>query len=466
MIRKPNNFQEALEGFEYLERRLDLPNWTVNGVYIWKLLRFPVFSEYRQYLGLRQPSHPEKQRLKRSKNRAVLDFSKLLISKNPFVMARHPVDRIVVPHVRKHCYDGFLVDPISYSAWRLPHRKTTVILDTTDSLNPSLLPHASSFEVLVRLGWIRGRVIKFPLETKQNKIITELSGELFSEKYAAMLKARVKKTGAFFLGLKQVFSALLKNVQPNYLYIVVSYGCEALIAAAQDFGVQVIEFQHGSIGRGHLGYDFKGWECPSYFPDMMLAFGVDWFKGVSFPEKCIIKPVGYPALGNVIAAAREETQRSSNKLLALSQGPVAGEVLSHIATFAARRLDWDIVIRPHPSESENDLRTQMMAMATTSNWSVEREFTLAEHAAAAAVVFGVNSTALIEALFAGCRVAVLDDDNSAAYFDALVIDGHAMKVQDGKELAEVVDALPDGSSRGYFAPPIVDVVGHVEGYTP
>jgi hypothetical protein len=44
------------------------------------------------------------------------------------------------------------------------------------------------------------------------------------------------------------------------------------------------------------------------------------------------------------------------------------------------------------------------------------------------------------------------------------MDGHARKVKDGEELADVVDDLPVGSARGYFAEPVENVVAHVEGH--
>ena len=102
-------------------------------------------------------------------------------------------------------------------------------------------------------------------------------------------------------------------------------------------------------------------------------------------------------------------------------------------------------------------------MTTTSNWRIENELGLHEQTAASSVVFGVNSTALVEALLAGCRVALLDTANIAEYFHGLAADGHATKVKNGEELAEIVDDLPSGSARGYFAESVDDIVAHVEG---
>ena len=463
MSQNPKTFEEALTAFETLEGELGLADWAINGVYVWKPLRFSMFSTYRQHLGLTQAAHPEMQRLRKSKARMIWDFPKPFLFQNPFFIASRSTQRIIIPHARKRDYDGRRVDPISYPAWRSPHDQTATVLDKTNPLNPTLLPGSSSFEVLVRLAWIRRQAVRVRLDPKDRRIIRELSQRLFDDTNASTLESQVRKAVKSFIGLRSVFTALLKRTRPSHLYLVVSYGLEPLIASARDLGIKTVEFQHGSIGRGHLAYDFKDWPNVPYFPDRMLAFGTDWFRSCHFPKSCTIDPIGYAPLEDALVEASGRIDRQSKQILVLSQGPIADQVLAHASRFAAHRPDWQVVIRPHPSESAEHLRQQMTTIAVTENWRVEKEPSLQEHTAASAVVFGVNSTALVEALLAGCRVAILDADNSAGYFDSLAMDGHARKVKDGEELADVVDVLPVGSARGYFAESVDDIVAHVEG---
>ena len=104
----------------------------------------------------------------------------------------------------------------------------------------------------------------------------------------------------------------------------------------------------------------------------------------------------------------------------------------------------------------------MAAKATTNNWVVEEGPSLQDHAAASTVAFGAYSAALIEALLAGCRIAFLDIMNSGIFFDALIREGHAVKVENGEELAQIINDLPDGNARGYFTKPVDDIVERVE----
>lgn len=280
---------------------------------------------------------------------------------------------------------------------------------------------------------------------------------------SSALEYQVKKAVKSFVGLRKVSTAFLRRTRPSHLYVVWSYGCEAPIAAAQDLSIATVEFQHGTIGRGHLGYDFKDWQAAPYFPDRILAFGPDWFRDVHFPKSCSIEIIGYKPLEELIAEANQQTERCPRQLLILSQGPFADQLLQHAASFSALRPDWEVVIRPHPSENPDQLRRQMAAIATTANWRVEKQPSLQEHTAASSAVFGVHSTALIEALLAGCRVALLNGPTSGGYFDALARGGHAAQVRNGEELAQVIDNLPGGSARGYFASPVEDIVAYVEG---
>lgn len=462
---QPTTFDEALETFEALEQELELPDWTINGVYVWKLIRFSIFSEYRQHLGLMETVHPEAKRLQKSKARIIWESPKKFTLRNPFFMAGRSTKRVIIPGLRKRYYAGSFINPISYRAWQAPYDQNATVLDKTNSLNPTPLPDAPAFEVLANLAWIRRQAARVRLKEEDHKKISGISQKLFDDKKKSSVEFRLMTAYKAFVGLFSVFTAFFKKTGTSHLYVVCGYECQAPIAAARKLGIETVEFQHGSIGRGHLGYDFKDWSHTPYFPDRMLAFGTDWFKDVHFPSSCYVDPVGYPLLEDAIADAAKHVDRDPQQLLVLSQGPIADEVLEHAATFAAQRPDWRVVIRPHPSESPTQLTENMKRITTSDNWRVEKEPSLQQHTAACAAVFGVNSTALIEALLAGCRVALLDTPSSAGYFDHLAREGHAAKVRDGAELAAAIDDLPYGDARGYFSEPVQDVAAHVEGFT-
>lgn len=458
------SFPAILEAFERMERDLELADWTIDGVYVWKLVRWSLFYDLRQRHDLMKTAHPEMQRLKKTKVALVLQFTILFFTRNPFIRRHRNRKRVVVPHYRKREYEGHYVDPISYPAWRPPYNKESVVLDNTTPLNSVSVPGAPAYKVFVGLGLLGGLVVPRRLSHTDRMKIREVENRLrrlvSDESYG--IEAHILHVLRTFKATKWLMRTWLEFVSASYLYIVVSYGKEAMIAAAQELRMEVVEFQHGIIGRGHLAYDFKGWDHVPYFPDRLLAFGEKWFSRAHLAPHCKVDPVGYSALEYGVKAAKQNTKRNSKQLLALSQGPFSNEIIEHVAQFAARCPEWRVIVRPHPSENEEEIGRAMARRMERSNWVVDGNADLAVQAAESGVVFGVNSTALIEAMFAGCRLVLLDTRGGGDYFEDLLETGDAVMVSKGEELAAVIDSVPIGDPRGYFAEPVRDVVALVE----
>lgn len=464
--KKPNsmpNFKIALERFEAVEEELGLASWHVNDVYVWKILRFSMFRKFRQYLGIYQAPHPEMIRLRRGKFKLMLDLSKDLLFRNPFFIADRSAKRVIIPSSRKHYHRGEYVDLISRSIWHGNYEHDSVILDRINPLYSMYSLDYPSFDVIKLIGLLKGKTYRVRFRETDYQIVQFISEKLFDGGHLHELIHQVRSAVQRFLGLESVFKQFLKRTHSSYMYLVCSYGLEPIISAANSLGINVIEFQHGSIGRGHLGYDFKEWSYIPYFPNHILAFGTSWFEEVYFPKSCEINPVGYSILEERTDKAMSRVRRNYKQILVLSQGPIVDQILQHSASFAALRPDWSVIIRPHPSENADVLFRKMAMKASNScNWRVEKEPSLAEHAAASSVVFGVNSTAIIEAAYAGCRVALLETSVSGGYFEALARERTAYSVKDGIELSEVVDVLPDCDVSGYFSTPVRDIVAYIE----
>ncbi len=462
----PKTFEEALAIFESLEQELYLSGWAINGVYVWKLLRFQVFHDYRMMHGLAQEAHPEAKRLRKTKFQLIKEFPGRFIARNPFMASRRRTERVVIPHSRKRQCAGQLVDPISLRAWSGSRTNTSLVLDRTSPLDPVPLPGSPDYEVMARLGWIAHQAVRVTLSsedaTRINAIQKQLGGNL--TKSGLSLEERVIRTVGRFIGLRFVYRALFQKIQPRALYVVVGYFLEAPIAAAQELGIPTAEFQHGSTDRGHLGYDYVGWKEVPYFADHLLTWGEAWYRYTELPQNCKVHPVGAPHIEAPMRQAQQENVRCERQLLVLSQGPVGESLMEATIQFARLCPHWDIVVRPHPGESALSLRAYLRGLDknTADRIRVDNTSTMAEASSQAGVVFGVNSTALLESLLGGCKVALLRLPNTAAYFQPLLEDGNAFAVASGEELADCVEDLKKGSARSYFAEVVEDVCTLVE----
>jgi hypothetical protein len=132
--------------------------------------------------------------------------------------------------------------------------------------------------------------------------------------------------------------------------------------------------------------------------------------------------------------------------------------------FARARPDWHVVVRPHPNESVSDLRECLLGLDEDVGRDIEidKESPLADACSKSSAVLGVNSTALVESLLAGCKVVLLRVPSAPPFFEPLLEQGRARAVRSGQELARYIQDLPQGTPRGYFSEPVEDVRSLVE----
>jgi len=469
----PLSFASALSNFEAMERELGLSSWLVHGVYVWRLIRVPVFRAYLQAQGLAGIDHPDKVATSESGLKTVWHLLAHTLFRNPFLLRPRKVERVVMPHSRKRMHEGELVDPISIRAWAGCLRESSLILDSTSANDNFRLPGSPNNYAPLALGGALGMLTNFRLsrdnliqvgeiQLRLSKTLTIRNFDLGLEQLS--LEELLVRRAKYFLGMRRVYRSLFRVTKPKALYLVSGLGREAAIAAAQDLGISTAEFQHGSMSRESLSYHFEGWEYVPYFPDHLLVWGPEWLAATTIPSTCRIHSVGAPHIEDSISASRSGTVRKERTLLVLSQGPVRSKLLSAVGEFANMRPDWMITIRPHPSESTVDFAQELekLAPGMAKKIQIDSLRSLAEASAEASIVFGVSSTAIIEAIKAGCRAAVLSDRDFPDSFQGLIKSGDVTQVSGGYDLAHKIDNLPSGSTARYFAKIVKDVTSIVE----
>ncbi len=449
-----------------MEIDLDLPSWQINGVYVWKLVRFTLFRQFRMDHGLAGDAHPEAKRLRKTKAQLVKEFPGRFIKRNPYRASRGKTDRIIIPHSRKHSMGDRLVDPISARAWLGQIEARSLVLDRTSPLDPAPLPGAADYDVMARLGWIarQFRRVRFDEgdKTRIRSIQQRLGTDLVTDGWS--LDEQVLRVVRGFLAERAMYRTLFWKTQPRALYVVAGYGLEGPIAAAQERCIPVAEFQHGSMDRGHLAYDYRGWAQVPYFADHLLTWGGAWHRDTALPRECMVHAVGAPYIETSMRHTGQGCVRREKRLLVLSQGSVAAKLMEAVIVFSRLRPDWEIVVRPHPSESVSSLSSYLQSLGGDIGGLIqfEKETSLGQACNQASVVFGVCSTAMVESLLGGCKVAMLRLPSAGSYFQSLLDDGDAHAVQSGEELAGCIESLPKGSARSYFSDPVEDVCRLVE----
>jgi hypothetical protein len=156
--------------------------------------------------------------------------------------------------------------------------------------------------------------------------------------------------------------------------------------------------------------------------------------------------------------------RQPKMMLVLSQGTVRKKLLAAAVEFANLRPDWTVKIRPHPTEKSVDFMGEIRSIDPNHSQSIKVDSlqTLAEATGEASVVFGSNSTAIFEAIEAGCSAVILWNSELPSFVRHIVQRGEMQRVLNGKDLANKIDSLPPSPRGGYFSPAVDDVVKLVE----
>lgn len=99
-----------------------------------------------------------------------------------------------------------------------------------------------------------------------------------------------------FYARRTVFSWLFRMSKPKVVLLSCYYGLlQSAIRAAKEYGAEVIEFQHGSIGEEHPAYNVHADLDKGSFPDYLAVFGkkeLETFTNSRFIQPQHVYPVG------------------------------------------------------------------------------------------------------------------------------------------------------------------------------
>jgi len=244
-----------------------------------------------------------------------------------------------------------------------------------------------------------------------------------------------------------LFASIIRRVSPRIAFLTSSYyGRETFVEACQLEGVPVVELQHGTITKYHLGYSYPNGEKRA-FPDYFFAFGEFWKDSVELPlPDENVYSVGYPYLNREAGAYKNV--RSTDQVVFISQAVVGAE-LSKFATSVAdsAQEDTTIVYKLHPKEYDswyNEypwLRSAPLEVVTDHR-PLYRLF------AESTAQVGVYSTALFEGLYFGLDTYVVDLPGNE-YMDPIIEAECAERISEPAEFL-TSDTGPTGRFDAHY----------------
>jgi len=388
----------------------------INGVYFWKLVRFSVFKEIANAKGLYDSSSQAAV--------GVQNLYKNILAN--FRLKPKVTDTLFVSHGRyyqdgasyKDMYIGKLIDDCKDSCSvlypvNIESKYKLIGIDTINSDSflfflPRLLS-ALKFEYLT-------------LNKKDKGFLLELN-KVFS---VAFNLSKINKLQPHYVSTRvnrfkvheYMYSRVLSSKKIKTIYLVCSYGLEALISAAQKLSVKVVEVQHGVMSRYHLGYSFPGMDVVPYFPDEFYGFSSYWYESTPLPiAQNKFKDFGFPYVKKQLGANRCLVKKQ-DQVLFISQGDIGSELSMKAIQFAQDNPDVKVVYRLHP----NEVTARYSNLPKFSNLHISDKSdstSLYDYLFETEFVVGVFSTALFEALHIGCKIQLVDQPG-VEYMENLV----------------------------------------------
>lgn len=391
--------KELLEEFLIFEEENNLFDIRVEDIPIWEYTRFDIFHLLKHELIATRHNVGIKTMSKFK--RAFRNYVWNTMFKNPFQIDEN-VELLVFNHSRRREVDSFYQD--IHTDPFLPHLNMNyAVIESVfhwGHLKPAKTSNLYYFDAIELPGAFK-RILssKEPAEGDLEKIDKILS--LIEERWGfhlAYTKMIIIRLIRQYKSTYPRVEKLLRKKKPRAILTVVSYvfNNKIVTEVAHKLNIKVIEVQHGTVGPLHIGYNYRGNPSLKTVPDYFLAWGEYWVKNTRMTiPKANIKIVGFPYLDSFRQANHLES--NERQIVLLSQ---MSEELGHFAEELATRLpDYKIVFKAHPAEYSRVYENYAYLKGKSNVEIIANDKKpLYEIFQESNFVFGVNSTAMLEAL--------------------------------------------------------------------
>ena len=445
-----------LEALEEVEQEYGLACWKIDGCYVWKLLRWRLFTDHLIGHGVISFPHPKLLQSGRRKTRIEKKYKKIKLKcrKQLQNIRAKPTRQIVVySNNRLVSFNGQKVDRSCVRFLSLDHDRV-VFIENPPKNGPKPRPHERiSSDVIIGDYKNPAPSSVAQLNEDDRNLIAVLQRTLSGTE---VTEGRLLQAIQEFERRKFAFRSFLLKRNVKYAFVVCGHNKEPFIEACRELSVPVTEIQHGIIGRGHTGYDFKNWDKVPYFSDRFLAFGRSWPKTCHFPKNVKIEVAGDWWLMKKREVSLANIQRDPALLLVLSQATVSNLLREVVCEFLSVNTEYSVIWRPHPNEYPEEVEKFFRDSEFGHRLRLDSKTGLVEQACQSSVAIGVYTTALLEAIFCGCRGCVVEHEGGFhEFYRELIRDGKVNVVRRGRDLIEVVRAVGPTEIENYMSSKLV-----------
>ena len=205
------------------------------------------------------------------------------------------------------------------------------------------------------------------------------------------------------------FKFLIRLIKPRQIFLVQNGIHKGLFAAANELGVEIVEFQHGQISFNHMAYSYPmgidGYLNKIYHPNKLLIFGEYWAKNRCFPG------VQNVVIGNnYYASDIVFPETSGNKQIVVISNDIEGPILSELVRKIIKIApDFYFYFKLHPNQIRETRYYYDLFESYENVEVVFDEYNINQLLVRAEAILLIQSTTELEALQAGRKVFVLKE---------------------------------------------------------
>lgn len=457
-MNETHRLSDLWEAFWNVEQEHDLLHWTINGVYVWPVVRPSVFEHlYRTCF----PAETSGLVGGKPTVRTLIGTAAGLTLRHdsPF-RARGPYDSIIVPFYRKQLRDGNRTEIHSHRILAEREFGRMLVLDSGGPRD--MLPSAPGRDVFsLDALWLNALMRATAVVAAYMPPAIRLK-TLLESAFAKRIDANFHLS-AFDIALRTAVFAqgrilarrIIRRSGARRLLALSGRGVKSVIAAAQDCGLRTYEQQHGMICKYHAAYHYPGRPLVPYTSENLLTYGSYWQKAADFSANVRTTVIGSE---NLDYCRNKAVRRISRRVFIPSQDYIGDRLLQFAIDIARKAPAWEIWFRPHPQES---LR-MVNVIRDCKDFPANFHFSLAteefyDALAASEVQVGVYSTALFEGMALGLRTIVLDLPG-AENMDKAIQTGDAVLARNAAEAVAALATAPRSSDPdAYYAPPVPSI---------
>lgn len=209
------------------------------------------------------------------------------------------------------------------------------------------------------------------------------------------------------------YDRLINKISPRIIIEVEHYGTQCMIInqIAADRGIKTVELQHGTMYKEHAAYQYETDSLIEQLPQYLFTFSEYWNKIIKMPLKSTkVIATGFPYFEKMVENTKKSNCKQIDKenILFISQGTIS-KYLVNLAIELNEKLDktkFRIIYKFHPSEYIGwaqrypELRNSEIEVVDSSDVKLYELF------ACSRIQIGVYSTAIYEGIGFGLETYI------------------------------------------------------------